>query len=146
MKAKIYAYWTATIILALELLVGGLADLAQRAEVTRVMAHLGYPSYFVVILGAWKVAAVFAVLLPRFPRLKEWAYAGAIFETTGAAASHAAAGDSLGNLLVPLAFALIAIVSWALRPSDRLLGSLQLAKHYESSADHQQHASLDSRA
>ncbi|HEY2404437.1 MAG TPA: DoxX family protein [Polyangiaceae bacterium] len=129
MKARTYAYWIATIIIALELLSGGILDLTQRPDVTRVMTHLGYPAYFIVVLGVWKILGAFALILPRFPRLKEWAYAGVIFEMTGAAASHAAVRDGAGNLLVPLVFALIALVSWALRPTSRVVGSLALPTH-----------------
>ncbi len=46
------------------------------------MAHLGYPAYFCVILGVWKVLGASAVLARRFPRLKEWAYAGTVFDLT----------------------------------------------------------------
>ena len=84
--------------------------------------HLGYPVYFITILGFWKVLGAIALLAPRFPRLKEWAYAGIFFEMTGAAASHAVRGDAAWHVVVTLGFAVLAVVSWALRPPSRTLG------------------------
>jgi uncharacterized membrane protein YphA (DoxX/SURF4 family) len=88
------------------------------------MAHLGYPLYFMTILGIWKLLGGIALLVPRFPRLKEWAYAGIFFELTGAAASQAASGDSAAHIIWPIIFAGLTVASWALRPPSRSLGSL----------------------
>jgi uncharacterized membrane protein YphA (DoxX/SURF4 family) len=124
MKAKVIGYWASTILLALALVSGGAAQLLRRRENIEGILHLGYPVYFIVILGFWKVLGGIAVLVPRFPRLKEWAYAGIFIEMTGASASHAASGDSIGHFIAPLVFAVLAIASWALRPQDRILGVL----------------------
>ena len=83
------------------------------------MKHLGYPGYFSVILGAWKVLGAVAVLAPRFPRLKEWAYAGLVFIYTGAAASRFAVGDRAVTLVAPIIFTGLVAASWVLRPSAR---------------------------
>ena len=130
MKTKVIGYWATTIFVALELLAGGLTDLVQGREVLvvgqpvdQVMAHLGYPVYLLTILGVWKLLGAIAILVPRFPRLKEWAYAGTFFAYVGAAASWAARGD-LGDLIVPLALVVLTLASWALRPPDRTLGIL----------------------
>jgi uncharacterized membrane protein YphA (DoxX/SURF4 family) len=123
-KTRLIAYWALTAILALDFLVGGLASLARPPEVVAGMEHLGYPAYFALILGAWKVLGALALLAPRFPRLKEWAYAGFFFDLTGAAFSHVASGDGVGHALFPLIFAALAVASWALRPQGRVLGSL----------------------
>jgi uncharacterized membrane protein YphA (DoxX/SURF4 family) len=123
MKAKSMGYWATTTIVALVLLSGGAAQLMRRPETVEGMAHLGYPLYFTTILGFWKVAGGIALLAPRFPRLKEWAYAGAFFELTGASASHLACGDSAGHIMGPLLFAALAVASWALRPQSRTLGA-----------------------
>lgn len=64
------------------------------------------------------------MLAPRLPRLKEWAYAGIFFDFTGAAISHTASGDGVGNVSLPLVLAILAIASWMLRPASRRLGSL----------------------
>src|SRR4051794_27013175 len=113
-RAKVVGYWTATVILAFVLLSGGAAELARQRDTVAGMVLLGYPVYFVTILGAWKVLGGVALLAPRFPRLKEWAYAGIFFNMTGATASHAACGDYgkyAFHLIVPLIFAALAVVS-----------------------------------
>jgi hypothetical protein len=88
--------------------------------------------YFFAILGFWKVLGAIAILVPRFPRLKEWAYAGIFFDLTGAAASVAAVG-SYGvyafHVLAPLILAVLAMASWALRPESRTIGVLIPAKN-----------------
>lgn len=87
------------------------------------MTHLGYPAYFVSILSVWKTLGGVAVLAPRLPRLKEWAYAGMFFDLSGAAASHASVGDPAGKIATPLVILGIVAASWALRPESRKLGS-----------------------
>src|SRR3954462_7649725 len=96
------AYWVTTGLTAFVFLSGGAADIARPGFVMEGMTHLGYPAYFVLILGVWKVLGGLAVLIPRTPRLKEWAYAGMVFDLTGAATSHAAVGDPAGKLVAPL--------------------------------------------
>jgi uncharacterized membrane protein YphA (DoxX/SURF4 family) len=130
MKLKVIGYWATTTIVALELLAGGVTDLVHGREVlvvgqpvVLVLAQLGYPMYLLTILGVWKLLGAIALLVPRFPRLKEWAYAGAFFEMTGAAASHAARGDNVSALGLLIFYALI-LASWALRPPGRTLGVL----------------------
>jgi len=88
------------------------------------MLHLGYPLYFVTIIGLWKVLGSIALVAPRLPRLKEWAYAGIFFNMTGAAASHWVRGDAAWHVIVTLAFAALAVASWALRPPSRTLGKV----------------------
>jgi uncharacterized membrane protein YphA (DoxX/SURF4 family) len=124
MSWKRTAYWAATAIVALCMLLGGTANLVHLSGTVEGIAKLGYPLYFVTILGFWKVLAGVALLAPRFPRVKEWAYAGVFVELTGAAASHAACGDDPIRLIAPLTFAALTAVSWALRPQSRTLGPL----------------------
>jgi hypothetical protein len=135
MKLKGIAYWATTIIVVLELLAGGVTDLIHGPAllfvgdpVVLVLAQLGYPVYLLNILGVWRLLGATALLAPRFPRLKEWAYAGTFIELTGAAASWAARGGGMGDLIWPLAFAVITLASWALRPPSRTLGVLFPAK------------------
>ncbi len=87
------------------------------------LAELGYPPYFVTVLGAWKVLGALAILAPGAPRLKEWAYAGIMFDLTGAALSHAAIGHPAVKAIAPLAILGIAAASWALRPASPRLGA-----------------------
>jgi uncharacterized membrane protein YphA (DoxX/SURF4 family) len=128
MNARTIVYWVATAIIALVMLSGGAADLLHRKDTVEGMLRLGYPLYFVRILGFWKVLGGIAVLAPRTPRLKEWAYAGIFFDFTGAAASHMASGDGIGHIAWPALFALLTIVSWALRPPGRVVGQLVAAR------------------
>jgi hypothetical protein len=104
-----------------EMVAGSLWDLMRIEYVRVVMNHLGYPLYLLLILGAWKIAGAAVIAVPRFPRLKEWAYAGCFFNYSGASASHLLAGDGVGRWLPPLVFSAFVIVSWALRPADRRL-------------------------
>src|SRR3954447_13976180 len=102
MRTRRIAYWLTTGLSAFVFLSGGVADVARPSFVMEGMTHLGYPAYFVLILGVWKVLGGIAILVPRFPTLKEWAYAGMVFDLTGAAASHAAVGDPVGKVAAPL--------------------------------------------
>jgi len=131
MSAKAIGYWATTLFVALELLVGGLTDLLHGREalvagqpVVAVVTHLGYPVYVLTILGGWKLLGGVVLLMPRFPRLKEWAYAGTVFEMTGAAVSWWVRGADAGTISFPLLVAALALASWALRPPDRTLGVL----------------------
>jgi len=83
--------------------------------------HLGYPTYFMTIHTIWYILAGVALLVPRFPRLKEWAYAGLFFIYTGAFMSHLAVGDPAVMLIGPIVFTGLVLVSWALRPPGRRL-------------------------
>lgn len=122
MKTRLIIYWIATVLTALSFLSGGVGDLVQPASILEGMTHLGYPTYFTTILGVWKVLGAIVILAPRLPRLKEWAYAGMVFDLTGAAASHAATGDPVGKVVTPIAIMVVVIASWALRPERRRLG------------------------
>ena len=116
-------YWTFTLIVALELVAGSMWMLLQSEGARWVMTNLGYPLYVNYIIGVWKLPGGVALLVPRFGRLKEWAYAGAVFNFSGAAASHLLAGDRPGKLVAPLMLTAMALASWALRPPDRRLAS-----------------------
>jgi hypothetical protein len=118
---KKVGYWITTGLIALAFLAGGAGDLSRGPEMVEGMAHLGYAPYFLLILGVWKVLAVPALLAPKLPRLKEWAYAGIVFDLTGASLSHAASGDAAGKVITPLVILAIAVASWALRPESRRL-------------------------
>ncbi len=128
MKSKNIAYWTTTILVAFPIGSGGVMQVARVPATVEGFVHiLHYPAYFVTILGVWKVLGAIAILVPRFPRLKEWAYAGIIFDLTGAAASSAAVGGygAYGfHILAPLVIAGLTVASWALRPPSRKIGIL----------------------
>jgi hypothetical protein len=112
-------YWTATLILATECVVGGVMGGLQLSPFLDTATHLGYPSYIMSILGVWYVAAGLILLAARLPRLKEWAYAGLVINYTGAAASHIWTGEGAGKLVGPAVFLGLTAASWALRPPAR---------------------------
>jgi hypothetical protein len=113
------AYWLATAAVAGELGLGGIWDIARLPFVADLVTHLGYPSYFLVLLGTWKVLGALALLIPRRPLLKEWAYAGAFFTYTGAIASHLTTGYALGEVGLLAVLTVLTVLSWALRPPSR---------------------------
>lgn len=115
------AYWLLTIIVAYELAAGAVWDLLRIDYVRAMLTQLGYPQYLLYILGAWRIPGALALLAPRFPRLKEWAYAGAFFDYSGAAASHLFVGHNASEWAPPLVFAIFTLISWALRPAGRRL-------------------------
>lgn len=134
-KAKTIGYWVTTGFVALDFLVGGAANLARPPVVTATMEHLGYPAYFTLLLGGWKVLGAMALLAPRFPRLKEWAYAGIFFDLTGAAVSHGASGDGAGKAIAPLVVAAVMIASWKLRPASRAFATASVSASSSPEAD-----------
>ncbi len=89
-----------------------------------MMTHLGYPGYFLTILGSWKILGVVAVLIPKFPLLKEWTYAGFFFANSGAVISHLVAGDEAKEFFGPTLLLLLTVVSWYLRPAERKIISV----------------------
>ena len=122
-RARTIAYWTLTLIVSFELVQGATWDLLQVVP----LGVLGYPQYLAFIIGVWKLPCAITLLVPRFERLKEWAYAGAFFTFSGAAASYVFVGGEASNLIplliVPIVFAAITLGSWALRPADRRLAA-----------------------
>jgi uncharacterized membrane protein YphA (DoxX/SURF4 family) len=118
-KRKKIIYWVATTLLALGMFSGGVAQLFQVKENVDGIFHLGYPAYFLTIIGIWKILGVIAIMIPNFALLKEWAYAGFFFAMTGAVLSYVANGDQFTEFMAPLFFALLTIVSWYFRPADR---------------------------
>jgi uncharacterized membrane protein YphA (DoxX/SURF4 family) len=130
MKIRAIGYWIATILIALETLAGGILDLTygrtsvfSGTHVVDVVSSLGYPVYILLILGIWKIPGAIVLLVPGFLRLKEWAYAGIVFELSGAAMSHAILGRK-SDLIAPLVLLGLGLLSWALRPESRILGTL----------------------
>ena len=127
-KSRTIVYWIMTALVAFFIGSGGIAQLMQYfASPHAVVPVLGYPMYFFAILGFWKFFGALTILVPRFPRLKEWAYAGIFFDLTGAAASNAMSGGygAYGfHVIAPLIITGFMLASWALRPSSRKLGEI----------------------
>ena len=112
-------YWLATVLVAGELGLGGAWDIARIPYVRNLVTHLGYPSYFLVLLGTWKVLGAVVLVVPRRPLLKEWAYAGAFFTYSGAIVSHLSTGYALGELWLLAVMTALTVLSWTLRPQSR---------------------------
>lgn len=117
-------YWIATIWLALGMLAGGLQQISHAKAFVDINVRLGYPIYFLTILGIWKILGVVVVLIPKFPLIKEWAYAGYFFVMTGAICSHLASGDSLKDIFASLFVLILTVVSWYFRPANRRIVSV----------------------
>ena len=120
-SARGVAYWITTVLVAIAFVVPGIGNLVRAPHIAADMSHLGYPAYFLLLLGSWKILGAIAVVVPGYPRLKEWAYAGMVFDLTGAAASRMAMDDGTAKAAIPLAIALIVAVSWKLRSDGRVL-------------------------
>jgi len=121
-------YWIATIWLSLGMVSTGVVQLLKLKGdgpgSLDTMTYLGYPSYFVTILGVSKILGVTALLIPKFPLLKEWAYAGFFFMMSGAIFTHIAAGNSMSEIFPSLLLLVLIVVSWYFRPSDRKIVSV----------------------
>jgi uncharacterized membrane protein YphA (DoxX/SURF4 family) len=119
-RTRAIVYWVATALLVFELVLGGIWDVLRVPHVRVVIERLGYPVYFLVILGVWKLLGSVALVIPCFPRLKEWAYAGVVFNLTGALVSHVASGDiEPGPMSYLVVMVGITATSWSLRPPSR---------------------------
>jgi hypothetical protein len=93
-------------------------------EEVDMMTRLGYPFYLLTILGTWKMLGVVTVLIPKFPLLKEWAYAGFFFAMSGAVFSHLATGDEAKEFFGPVLLLILTVASWYFRPADRKVISI----------------------
>jgi hypothetical protein len=130
-KRNKIVYWISTIWLALGMLSTGTLQLFKVKAEGAVsppgvygITHLGYPVYFLTILGVWKILGVVALLIPKFPLLKEWAYAGFFFAMSGAVFSHIASGDSMTENVPALLLLILTVLSWYFRPADRKIISV----------------------
>lgn len=125
-RAQRIAYWVTTILTALLFAVPGVGDIIGLPHFVEESARLGYPSYFLPFLGVWKVLGAIAIVLPRTPRVKEWAYAGMMFDISGALTSRIVMGDPAPMIIVPCVLAALVVASWALRPQQRRLASQEV--------------------
>jgi hypothetical protein len=122
-------YWTSTIWLALGMLSTGAVQLFKGktgAGGVDSITQLGFPVYFLTILGVWKILGAVAVLIPKFPVLKEWAYAGFFFAMSGAIFSHIAYGNPVKEMFPSLLLLILSLLSWYFRPADRKIVSVNI--------------------
>ncbi len=120
-KKQLSAYWISTGLLTFGMLSGGIAQLLHAKWNVGGMVHLGYPLYFMTIIGTWKILGVATLLVPGYRLLKEWAYAGFFFLMTGAVVSHLASGDRITQVVAQSIFVVLITLSWKLRPAKRKL-------------------------
>ena len=123
-------YWISTIWLALGMLSTGAGQLFKMKAGqggADMITHLGFPVYFLILIGVWKILGAITVLIPKFPLVKEWAYAGFFFAMTGAIFSHIAMNDSLSELFPSLLLLILTFVSWYFRPADRKIFAVNKA-------------------
>jgi hypothetical protein len=123
-KRNKIVYWVSTLWLALGMVSTGVVQLLKGEAEVANMTQLGYPLYFLTLLGIWKMLGVAAVLVPKFPLLKEWAYAGFFFAMSGATFSRIASGHSLTETFPSLLLLILTVVSWYFRPTDRKMSSV----------------------
>lgn len=108
-------YWLATIWLALGMTSTGIVQLIKMDGEIANFTNLGYPIYLMTLLGIWKLLGVVAILIPKYPLLKEWAYAGFFFLMTGAIVSHIVVEDGPITLFGPILLLILTLVSWSFR-------------------------------
>ncbi len=120
-KRNTIIYWISTVWLALGMLSSGIIQIMHTSAEVDFITALGYPAYFLTILGVWKILGVVAVLAPRYPLVKEWAYAGFFFAMSGALFSHIGAGDPVTAMLPAMLLLVLTVVSWYFRPADKKL-------------------------
>ena len=123
-KRKQIWYWIITGLLSFSIFFGGLSQALLLKQTVEGFKPLGYPTYFIALIGIWKMLGVVAILVPKFKLLKEWAYAGIFFVMTGAVISHIAANDIHTQIIAPVVLAAFAVLSWYLRPADRRIASV----------------------
>lgn len=119
-------YWIATLWLASGMLsTGALQVFRAKAEGALSppgvygITNLGYPIYFLTIIGIWKILGVVALLVPKSPLLKEWAYAGFFFLMSGAIFSHIAVGHPVKEIFPAALLLILTVLSWYFRPASR---------------------------
>jgi hypothetical protein len=112
-------YWIATVWLALGMASTAIVQLMKTKEEVEMMTRLGYPIYFLMIIGVLKIPGVIAILIPKSPLLKEWAYAGFFFTMSGAVISHLIVGDAIKEIFGPMLLLVLTVISWYFRPANR---------------------------
>lgn len=118
-KSNKIIYWVSTGFLSLGMLAGGVQQMLQIGGYNEIVTKLGYPLYMLSILGVWKILGVVAILIPRRPLIKEWAYAGFFFVMSGAAISHVIMKESFTDVMPSLTLLIAIVISWYFRPTSR---------------------------
>ncbi|RDC62509.1 DoxX family protein [Adhaeribacter pallidiroseus] len=111
MKTLKITYWVTTALVALMMTYSGYAYLTD-PTMKQGFVHLGFPAYFRVELAVAKLMGVFVLLAPVPRRIKEWAYAGFVINFISAFIAHLASGDPFSNVVAPLLFLTLLLVSY----------------------------------
>ena len=112
MKRTNIFYWIFTGLFGAFMLFSAVPDILVSPDAVTFMTKLGYPLYFLPFIGVAKALGVLAILVPGYPRVKEWAYAGLMYDLIGAMYSIIATGDMSGSVL--LVFIALGIISYML--------------------------------
>ncbi|MDP9959783.1 DoxX family protein [Chryseobacterium lathyri] len=121
-------YWIFTIWMALGMVSTAIVQLMKNKDELENFTNLGYPTYLMMIIGVWKILGVIAILIPKRPLLKEWAYAGFFFVMSGALISHIIVGDTFGRTFPALLLLILVIISWYFRPADRKIAVINYSE------------------
>lgn len=105
-------YWISTLLLAAAFLYGGYSEITKDPLGVELFTHLGYPIYFLSILGVAKILGAIGILQTKWPVLREWAYAGIVFDLVAAVASHIAVGDGPQIYISPIIALVVTLVSY----------------------------------
>lgn len=114
-------YWVSTMYVVLTSLWAGVNAILQAQPLFNEVLRLGYPPHFSTLLGVWKVLGAGALSAPRYPLLKEWAYADMFIDFSGAMVAYASVGAGVVSYIGPVLSISALIVSWFLRPQSRRL-------------------------
>lgn len=120
-RPRLAWYWVTTALVAITLAGSALEDLTLVRAVRDEVANIGFPTYALSIIGIWKLLGTAALLVPRRPLLKEWAYAGTFFLFTGGLAANMIKDTGYNNIVLLVILIPLTIASWALRPASRRL-------------------------
>jgi len=116
-------YWIFTLWLSLGMVSTAAIQLLKNKDEVDNFTSLGFPTYLMTIIGVWKILGVIAILIPKYPLLKEWAYAGFFFVMSGAIISHLASDHNFSKIFASLLLLVLTIISWYFRPADRKFSS-----------------------
>lgn len=127
-------YWISTVWLSLGMTTSAAMQVLHIKDEVQFILDLGYPAYFLTLLGVWKLLGVVAILVPRFPLIKEWAYAGFFFTASGALYSHLAVDDPWNTSFGPALLLVLTVISWFFRPEGRRITTLSVTNNSNSDA------------
>ena len=112
MKSTKIIYWISTGLFAAFMIFSAVPDIIMMDDAVKFMTHLGYPKYFIPFIGYAKVLGSLAILIPGFKKIKEWAYAGLVFDLLGAVYSNISTDGFQPGMLVMLVIFAVVITSY----------------------------------